>query len=162
MSDDVVEKFKALVDFDSDKFSGVVLSNHNSVVPFDEELKRAINSYLDTEEISYGQLEGRLERINLHGDHKYFVIYPESGPSQIRCEFVAGLKDAAKVALDERVVVTGRKFYRANQPFPHKIKVFEIESIIPDPKNTHLFNMLGECLDPRPSVETIRTLRNEW
>ncbi|MAS94067.1 MAG: hypothetical protein CMO55_12800 [Verrucomicrobiales bacterium] len=162
MSDDVIERFQALVNFDQDKFGGVVLRNHQSIVAFDDELKSAISSYLDSSEISYGSVEGRLERINLHGKTKYFVIYPESGPQQIRCEFVSDLKDSAKSALDERVVVSGRKFFRANQPFPHRIKVFEIQTLPQSASTDHLFHMRGESDDPKPSVETIRDLRNDW
>ena len=156
-----VEKISALVSWNPTRFSRMLVKNDSRVVDFTPQLRQQVERYLMDEERSWGEIEGRLEHVNFHGREKKFFIYPNSGPSRVRCDFVAGLKEAVKRSLDERVVVRGQKHYRRNQTFPHQIKVTEIEllesSVVP-----HLADLGGALKDDRGTVEAIRQMRDEW
>jgi hypothetical protein len=92
-----------------------------------EPFRKRLADLLDPTTEAPGFLSGLLESINIHNWSKTFRIYPDIGPRQADCVFPAALLPEAVAAIGEFVRVRGILRYRANEHFPHEIRVDRIE-----------------------------------
>jgi len=162
LGNEAIDKLNRLVSWDRKRFKSVKVGSGTTQIDLHDKLRDSMKEYLLDEEESWGELSGKIMAIDLHGRTKHFHIYPVTGEPKIRCVFMPGLKEEAKRAIEHRVVVYGKKYFRRNQKLPHRIDVSEIE-IQDDAQNVpHLVNFKGAVTDGEPSVEGVMKLRDEW
>jgi hypothetical protein len=130
-----------------------------------KEFSRNISNALERGDSCLGSVEGALEQINIHGKAKHFTIYPEVGPSKVKCSFPDDLHDDAINSIEKNVVVSGKLLFRPNAHFPHEIIV---DSMLVNPRDDELptfDDLLGiaPAIDGAlPSEAAIREIRDEW
>jgi hypothetical protein len=74
-----------------------------------------------------GTLTGILEGLNVHTKPWSFTIYPEVGPSRVKCTFTEDQFAEVQKAIRKVVTVHGLKDYVAGSPWPLKIAADRIE-----------------------------------
>ena len=71
--------------------------------------------------VSYGEVVGRLEKIdNLDADHEFYIV-PPVGPEKIRCKFPSEMEDEVGPYIFHMVRVRGDLYYTEQSPHPIKI-----------------------------------------
>ncbi len=112
----------------------------------------------------YGQLKGRLEKVNVHGKLE-FVIYPVLRTKGIRCTFPDSLRDRVGEAIKGKVVtVKGVMLYLSDEPFPYLVHVEEIEILPPDEELPTLHDLRGiapGCTGSQSTIDFLRSIPNE-
>jgi len=155
---------KRLSDKQGKAFAKATLRNGSASVALDTNMSDYVKSLLEHEMVSVGSMTGRLLAINLHGKNNRFWIYPSVGPARIICIFPARLKNKAKEAIDKDVRVSGKKLFRPDARFPHRIEVTDFE-IIDIEKTTSLMPMKGilsDRSDKTSAFELLEEMRDEW
>lgn len=156
-----IEALQRLVGNRDGKFSSLEIKNNTSVITVDKQLEDAVTNLSNLKEYSQGSVEGRLETINLHGKTKRFIVYPFTGPTKVSCEIPKRLIESAKLALDKRVIVRGKKHYHPFDDFPHFIEADEIEIIDSEPLDIHSTRgVIGT--GNLTSVELLGDMRDDW
>ena len=111
---------------------------------------------------SQGQVSGRLDTIYTHG-RSDFVLFPLVGPS-ITCSFADELFEQVRTALRQVVTVHGTIFFQPEKPFPHRIRVDDLEIHPPNDKLPRLRDIRGKskgCTGNIGSVAFVRAIRDE-
>lgn len=112
-----------------------------------------------------GYVEGRLQRINTHGDEMHMWIYPWVGPNRIKCRFSKDLIEDAGTALDHWVRAHGIIRYPAYSRHPTFIDVTGIEAL-PDlaevPSLADLQGVAEDATEGLSSEDFTRRLRDAW
>jgi hypothetical protein len=88
-----------------------------------------------------GELTGYIDAINVHRDPVFF-LYPEAGPTRVRCLFDRSLLDLVRSSLKRFVSVHGLFEYPTGSPFAARVTVDRIE-VLPNE-------------DELPSLESLR------
>ncbi len=127
------------------------------------EVAALIDSVLASEEECIGFLRGMLEYINVHADQNVFRIYPDTGPSKVKCTFMPNLREQALAAVGHYVEVRGRMVFRTVDFHPYAVAVNEIEILPDDDQLPDFLDIQGIAPDltrGQPIVEFLRSIRN--
>lgn len=138
-------------------------ANERRAVEVGLEMPRAANAALSVETKALGEVEGRLESMNIRGDRSVFHIYPAVGPDKVECFFPADKLEDARNALTHRIRVRGELTYPAQSGFPRSVKVGSIERLPDDDALPSLMSLRGIAPDLTgglSSEEFVRGLRN--
>jgi hypothetical protein len=106
--------------------AGVILTIDNSDVEFTPDVRKNVEAILSPEEVFNGSFSGMLEYLNVHAGANVFCIYPDVGPTKIRCHFPAELTHVAIKAIGEFVEIRGVLKYKCAAPYPHEIVVGDV------------------------------------
>jgi hypothetical protein len=158
-----LEHVRELVDGVGRDFTNARISNDEAVVALDSTFETNVRRLLNEEDASYGNEEGMLEALNIHGKPTFW-IYPRIGPERIRCDFLPGTKDQIKENIGKYVRAEGVKYFRPNSPFPYRIAVREFTATSDDDA-TYLKDIGGispGATGELSSVDFVRKIRDEW
>ncbi len=121
-------------------------------------------SYVHEREIS--TMDGKLERINIHGSKNTFRIYPNLPRARyVDCDFPENLLEVVQGALGRYVSVWGECFYKPDAPFPYRMEVREMEVLPPSEELPSLSDLRGIAPDATGSLsaaEFVRKSRDAW
>lgn len=108
-------------------------------------------------------MKGMVERMNIHGDSKVFVLYPFVGPESVNCKFSAKDKENAKACFWQYVRVHGDLRYHWREKWPFEIAVSDIE-ILPNaealPKFGDMWNTAPNATGGTSAEQFIENIRN--
>jgi len=90
---------------------------------------------------AFGSVTGHLEAIDDENGARSFVVIPPVGAPRIACLFPTEKKDEMGGYVFKNVRVTGLLTYSAKSPFPVKVKMETIETILP--AKSHLLDLDG-------------------
>lgn len=129
------------------------------------ELRNAVARRLLSIETSFGSIEGRLEKLNVHEDANIFTIYPPVGPGHVNCRFPDHLFESALAAAKRKVLVIGEMLFRKGSNYPHQINVTDME-IFDDPSEIPSFQDLRgiapNLTNGRPIEAYLEEVRDGW
>lgn len=163
LDDRTIERMRDLVSGLGDTFTRAVVSNGEARVELDKTFETNVRKLLDEEDCSYGGFEGTLDAANIHAETRRFWIYPRIG-QRVRCDFLPGTATQIREALGQYIRVEGFKYFRAQSPFPYRIKVRHFEGLEGD-DDSALFNLGGiapAATGEMNSVDFVRAIRDEW
>lgn len=159
------DSLAALARTGATKFSAASLRIDNSDFHLDRPFEEKIEQ-IDRKSIwVFGSVDGRLEQVNIHNQKNIFAIYPTTGPSRITCRFQRRDLDRVVGALDRRVEVSGKLYYRPNAPFAHLVEVSDMRAFpILDHEDvfSRLWGIAPKLLESQASDEFVRDHRNAW
>jgi hypothetical protein len=161
---ELLEHFRDIATGVGDDFKSAAISNGERKVEIDRIFKDNASRLTAEDSASYGNFEGRLEAVNIHGEAKRFWIYPPIGPQRVRCDFMPGTAEQIKNALGCVVRVTGLKYFGKASPYPIRIKVKEFV-VISEEGRVSLAALRGiapEATSGMSAVEFVRQIRDEW
>jgi hypothetical protein len=140
----------------------LVLSEGSRPISIDRDFDRKISRLIAATEEERDQLFGRIERVDIHNKN-VFDIYPTVGPDRVRCTASLRLLGQVLSAVGKKVAVDGWALYRKGEPFPHGMRVENIEIYPSDeelPKLQQLHGIALDATDGRSSEEFVRELRD--
>jgi hypothetical protein len=140
------------------------IEREGNVIYLDRAFKEKIDAFMAPEEFYTGSFRGMLEAINIHGGTNVFNLYPNIGPSKIKCHFTSDLMREAITAIGRRVEIRGVLKYKANTKYPHEADVKAMEIFPPDEELPSFYDLLGadpEITGGLSSEEFIEKIRNE-
>ena len=147
--------------------SGVLkvnVGNGKSDIEVVGEVQRVIETILSPKTRAIGNVEGRLEYVNIHGNLNVFRIYPTIGSNKVECSFPSEILEDARKALGHRIRVFGELTYPERSDFPKTIKVDDIEQLPEDEDLPNLMDLRGAAPDltgDLSSEEFVRRLRSD-
>lgn len=147
------------------RISSIRIAANDSQHELNQQFVEKVNAILAVEDICEGDIEGRLEQINIHDNANVFVIYPDFGPKKVKCYFPNKLLDLAVSAVNRRVSVSGTLRFRPNAAYPYAVNVVEIEPHPPEselPSFDDIRGLAPNILEGIPSEAFIRKLRDDW
>ena len=166
IDNEALKSFQKLVEKKGRSFSTATLHNSAATVKLDDTFKERVTTLINREFYSHGSLVGQLGKINVHGRHQNFWIFPELGASKVLCKFATpDVKEKAKAAIERIVTVRGRKYYRPNANFPYRIDVLELDPIADNETRKPLFELGGiapNATGGKSAIDFITDLRDEW
>lgn len=145
--------------------AGIAVGLNGSSTSLSQDFARTIDEIVGPNEYEQGSVTGWLEKINLHAGQNVFNVYPVTDRPGVRCSFNTSLRERAVLAVDRYVTVYGRLAYKADNPYPHEVKVAEIEIHPPKESLPRLSDMLGiapDSIEGMSSEDFIAGLRHEW
>ena len=146
---------------------GVLKANVRSekaAIEVSGEVQGIIETILSPKTRAIGNVEGRLEYVNIHGNLNVFRIYPTIGSNKVECSFPSEKLEDARKALGHRIRVFGELTYPARSDFPKAIKVDDIEQLPEDEDLPNLMDLRGAAPDltgDLSSEEFVRRLRSD-
>lgn len=161
----LLEDFRDLAAGRGRSFRAASISNHESRVVIDERFEANVSKMLGEEYASYGSVEGKLEKLNIHGKARRVWLYPTVGPQKIRCDFPPGTRKQILEAADHYVRAQGYKYFRPQSPYPFRVMVMEFEIIDDADEETSLSGLRGiapNATGEMSSVDFVRAIRDEW
>jgi len=164
MDDRMLERVRALVEGVGQQFASASISNGEAKIELDATFEANIRRLLDEEDASYGNEQGTLEALNIHGRSRTCWIYPRVGPQRIRCDFLPGTRDQIIELIGKCVWVEGVKYFRPNSPFPFRVSVRDF-GILSEQDTISIQELEG--IAPRAAgelspVQFVRKIRDEW
>ncbi len=164
IDDALLEDFQALAVGRGQTFSAAKISNHEAQVEIDETFESNVSKMLGEAYASYGSVEGKLEKLNIHGKARRVWLYPTVGADKILCDFPAGTRQQILEAADHYVRAEGYKYFRPQSPYPFRVKVMEFEIIDTDNGDTlsGLRGVAPDATGEMTSVDFVRAIRDEW
>ena len=111
---------------------------------------------------SMGALSGYVDAINVHRDSVFF-LYPEVGPTRVRCVFDRTLLDEVRAALKCYVTVHGLIEYPETSPFAARVTVDRIDIHPPTnalPSLDSLHGLVPHLTGELDSVSYVRQYRD--
>lgn len=157
---ETLEVMRSLIPSQSNGISSASIEFGNSTVVLDQEFSSNLRKLVEGEEQSYGEVEGRLEILNIHSPKHSCCIFPPVGAERIRCYFPPHLKQDVISAIGKSVRAFGRKHYRGASMFPY---LFDVEKIrVLEPRNIVKLSTLEGAMNGSHSGVTIQELRNDW
>jgi hypothetical protein len=163
---EMLDSFKGLTSPLNKKLHTVkVYRDKEPEVRIDREFTRHLEQITMTEESERDEIVGRLEQLNIHNKAQ-FHIYPVVGPQKILCQAPMSLRDKVSAFAGKRVAVDGWAHYRKDAPFPHAMKVIDIEPIPQDEELASLSDLQGLApnatggINPEDFVRELR--RANW
>ena len=139
----------------------VTSDDYSAVVPQDFQSRVEVIQGVD--EVSRGAISGKVEAINVHAGANEFRIYPNVGPSKVRCRFPARLIGEAIYAINRYATVYGKLKYRAKTNYPYEVEVDSIEVHPPAEELPTLSELRGIAPDitrGMSSEDYVRSLRD--
>lgn len=164
LDDRTIEHLRDLVSGLGQSFNRAAVFNSEARVELDSTFETNVRKLLDEEDCSYGGFEGMLDAANIHGRTRRVWLHPKLGPQKVRCDFLPGMTDQIKECFGQYIRVEGFKYFRAQSPFPYRIKVIEFEALEGDEESA-LINLGGiapGATGDMTSVEFVRAIRDEW
>jgi hypothetical protein len=164
LDDRTIERIRDLVSGLGETFERAVLSNAEARIELDRTFETNVRKLLDEEDCSYGGFEGMLDAANIHGETRRFWLYPRIGAQRVRCDFLPGTATQIREAMGRYIRVEGFKYFRAQSPFPYRVKVRHFEPLEADNESA-LFNLGGiapSATGEMTSVDFVRAIRDEW
>lgn len=143
----------------------LVFESGKETVDIDESFADRVRDLARTEDECFGEFEGKLEQINIHGGANTFRIYPYAGPTSVVCKFRDKELSKAKEAIGLHVCVFGLMKFQPMANWPHEIIVDDIEIYPPESELPSFENLRGiapEATSDLSSEEFVRRLRDEW
>jgi hypothetical protein len=141
------------------------LSSNGQATSFTAKLASKIDRMLEPEVSEFGEVKGRLERINFHASANRFHIYSDVGPRRVACKFPPRLTDQAERAVNKMITVEGELRYKASDAFPYSVEVQRI-AMPPDKAKPVLLSELRgsapKATGKLSSVEFVWGTRDEW
>ncbi len=114
-SDAALEAAKSLADMASDDLPISLVGNGAAVAPLSKQLVAHVEELLGHPTLSHGTVEGRLERLNLHGQHNEFSVYDARTGHGVDCRFTDRVRlEHVLPAVGRRVAVRGLMRTRPN------------------------------------------------
>ena len=110
-------------------------------------------------------IDGRLERINIHGANTFTIYSSLPNKPAVACKFRKELLKNVQGALGNFVSVWGKCFYRSDTMFPYKIDVQGMEVLPPSGELPSLNDLRGIAPDAtrgESSEQFVRKLRDQW
>lgn len=130
-----------------------------------EKLADTVATLQADQEACVTTVEGMLEHVNVHDGANVFTIFPDVGPSRIKCKLPEALAEKGIGAIRRRVAVSGVAKFRKYNPFPHEIEATELEVYQLDgdlPGWSDLFGIAPNATGEVSSEDFVRQVRNEW
>jgi hypothetical protein len=162
---ELLEHFRALAKPVGKQLKYATLLIDDIQYEMDDAVANHVDSALKVDEECIGSIEGRLEKINIHGNANTFHIYPDVGPNKVACHFPNSLKDEAILALGRKVEVSGVLKYRQGATFAHAISVNAIESFPANDESPTWEDLWGRAPDATGTLSSeafVRELRDAW
>jgi hypothetical protein len=141
----------------------VRIATDNDYVDMDKAFRGRVIEILRPEESYPGSIRGMLEAINVHREANVFRIYPDFGPNKVSCHFPAEIQQMAISGVGSFVEVRGILKYKTASPYPHEIRVEDIEVFPPDDQLPTLLSLRGAAPSATGEIsseEFVRQLRN--
>ncbi len=138
---------------------------HDKQYPLTATLANAVKAVQAEQEECITTVEGMLERVNVHDEANVFTIFPDVGPSRIKCRLPEYLTEKGIGAIRRRVAVSGVAKFRKFTPFPHEIEATQIEVYGVDAQLPGWYDLLGlapDATDDLTSEDFVRQVRDEW
>lgn len=107
------------------------------------ELCAHLGRELASERKEPGEVDGRLERINLHDAARVFYVYPSVGPTVVKCKFSDEMRSNVVDAVDKNVRVSGTLSYRAKEKFPTEMEVADLVPLPDDGELPSIMDVRG-------------------
>jgi len=159
----ILEAFKGLTKHLNKNITGIEITANGKQLEITNQLNAGIDKILGTNITTRGSVSGYLEAINVHSGNKFF-IYPIVGAKKVECVFEHSLIERIKEGIERYINVVGVLYCRSKEPYPHKIKVEDIE-IYPSeddlPKLMDLKGIAPNLTGGIDSVNYIRKIRDE-
>ncbi|WP_156820533.1 hypothetical protein [Thioalkalivibrio thiocyanodenitrificans] len=139
--------------------------NGKKRVSIDGSLASALNKVLSRTMVTYGTVNGIVERFNSHSEpHYFYLYYPYTGHA-VKCIFPKSMLMLAAQAVEKNVTVTGELKIRDKKFHPSECVVKDIE-IHPSDSELPLMNdLIGVAPDAtgaESTFEFIQKIRDEW
>lgn len=123
----LIDYIKQLSNYKKKSFSEITITNTKSTAHISNQLEGRIDIILGEDTVSYGNIKGKLERVNFHNEANKFYIYPTIGANRVECKFKDDMFEKIRDGLKRFVNIKGKMFYRAKCKFPYRILVDDIE-----------------------------------
>ncbi len=164
IDDALLEDFRDLAAGRGEAFTAAKISNHEAQVAIDETFEANVTRLLGEEYASYGSVEGKLEKLNIHGKARRVWLYPTVGADKILCDFPPGTRQQILAAADHYVRAQGYKYFRPQSLYPFRVKVLEFEVIESDEDGSlsQLRGIAPDATGEMSSVDFVRSIRDEW
>ena len=164
IDDTLLEDFRDLAVGRGQSFRAAKISNHEAQVEINETFESNVSKMLGEEYASYGSVEGKLEKLNIHGKARRVWLYPTVGADKILCDFPPGTRHQILEAADHYVRAEGYKYFRPQSPYPFRVKVMEFEIIDGDDEGSlsGLRGIAPNATGDMSSVDFVRAIRDEW
>jgi hypothetical protein len=138
----------------------VIRSGPNSV-RLDRTFRKAIETVMGEDEISYGSVTGRIEGMNTHS-RRSFRLYPAIGPYRVLGFFKKRDREKFSRGMDKYVTVWGMVKYKTWDKFPYAIDADDIEVHEgPYTPFSELKGIAPHATGPLSSVEYLDNLRDD-
>lgn len=147
----------------------IQVSTSSSEIPFvcllDDPFRKHLTEARNKDDIDFSTVDGKLEQINIHGTNvfKIYSLLPQMKP--VECKFSQDMLEKVHLAFGRYVSVSGECRYRPHEPFPHTVRVQELE-VLP---RTEDLPMLSDLQGIAPNAtgglspeDFVRKLRDEW
>lgn len=111
---------------------------------------------------SKGTIKGRIEILNVHHRNQ-FTLYPPIGNHTIKCVFPEFLYEIVHAAVKQSVTVSGILTFRADSPYPERVRVESIELHPRDELLPTLESLRGSMPDAtsgKTAIEFIEAIRD--
>jgi hypothetical protein len=161
---ELLEHFRDIALGVGQDFKSATIYNGEHRVELDRIFEKNASRLTSEDSVSFGNFEGKLDAVNIHGEARRFWIYPTRGPKKVKCDFMPGTAEQIINALGHFVRVKGLKFFRQASPYPFRIKVKEFE-VISNAGRVPLMSLRGIAPDATgglSAVEFVRKTRDEW
>ncbi|WP_439577827.1 hypothetical protein [Elioraea sp.] len=159
------DSLSALAKTGATKFASAKLRIDNIEFQLDRPFEEKIEQ-IDRKSVwVFGSVNGRLEQVNIHNQRNIFAIYPMTGPRRIICRFHRKDLDRVVGALDRRVEVSGKLYYRPNAYFTHLVDVDEMRTfpiLVHEDVFARLWGIAPKLIGRQASDEFVRDHRNAW
>lgn len=150
-----LERFRSLAGFVAKRNNRLWFDNLEITTQFIANIDKRLSTPIR----SFGNLKGRLDKIDVHGKNQ-FVIYPPIRTRGIKCQFAESLTEQVGLAVKKSVTVTGLTHYHDDEPFPYFVEVETITIHPPNEELPSLRDMKGVAPDLTGADSTIDYLRS--
>lgn len=107
-----------------------------------------------------GEISGYIDAINVHREPVFF-LYPEVGPSRVRCVFDRPLLDDVRSALKRFVTVRGMVEYPEGSPFATRVTVEHVDVHPREPDLVPLEAIFGSVPDLTGGLDSVTFVRRQ-
>ncbi len=92
------------------------------------EISRVIES-VEPDEFCWGSLRGKMLRWDGEEKVNTFFIFPDYGPTKVKCSFSDKIRKQVTAGVDKYVEVYGRMVYKPKSEHPHRMEAERVEPI---------------------------------
>ncbi|WP_461516095.1 hypothetical protein [Porticoccus sp.] len=161
----LIKKIHDLCGGAGEKFKAQTLTVGGEAFALDAAMASKAQKYLDKKYFSFGEIKGRVERVNIHDRHDFYLYLDLNGNAVI-CHFrEETLLQKVRSALGKTVIASGRLQYVGTDVDPISAAINEID-IVPDdylpPGENDLFGIAPNLTNDKEIGDYIRKVRGEW
>lgn len=161
----LVKKIVDLCSGAGDKFHTQTIAFDGKQFVLDTNMASKAQKYLDRKFTAYGEIKGRIERVNIHDRHDFY-LYLEITGSSVECHFKEEkLLQSVKDALGKTVIASGLLQYIGHDIEPTVATIDAIDIIPKGYKTPALEDLLGIAPNLTGDMDIedyIRNIRGEW